>query len=204
MSEIGNVYNRLTVLSEPVGKRKIVTVQCSCENKTIKKVSLRNIKISSTKSCGCLNKELMSVRSTKHGLVNHPMYRVWDAMIQRCTNKNNKKFHHYGGRGIVVDEKWKKFQGFFEDMSPTWVEGLTLDRRDNEDGYNKTNCQWVTMKKQNQNKRTNRYAMHDGQTKCIKEWCEDLKLNYDTISNRIKRGRSPEDALFNFVPRYPK
>ncbi len=140
----------------------------------------------------------------KHGLVKHPMYRIWDAMIQRCTNKNNKKFHHYGGRGIVVDEKWKNFQNFYRDMFPSWVEGLTLDRIDNDKGYNKQNCRWVTMLQQNRNKRNNRFATFDGKTMCVKEWCIELQLNYDTICTRIKRGRSPEEALFNFVAKYPK
>ena len=65
-------------------------------------------------------------------------------MLQRCKNPNNPKFHIYGGKGITVDEKWKTFEGFWEDMSEGFEEGLTIDRKDGNLGYNKDNCRWIT------------------------------------------------------------
>ena len=83
-------------------------------------------------------------QNIKHGMVGKPVYYVWQAMLQRCKNPNNPKFHIYGGKGITVDEKWKTFEGFWEDMSEGFEEGLTIDRKDSNLGYNKENCRWIT------------------------------------------------------------
>jgi hypothetical protein len=46
-----------------------------------------------------------------------PEYQVWHSMLQRCYNKNNQAYHRYGGRGILVYEKWREsFWAFLEDV----------------------------------------------------------------------------------------
>ena len=96
---------------------------------------------------GRLQSTCKSCRGTQlvtHGMAGKPIYNVWQAMLQRCKNPNNPKFHIYGGKGITVDEKWKTFEGFWEDMSEGFEEGLTIDRKDSNLGYNKDNCRWIT------------------------------------------------------------
>ena len=66
-------------------------------------------------------------------------------MFHRCNNPKRKDFKHYGGRGIKVCDEWKSFNKFIEDMYPTFQEGLTLDRIDNDGNYEKSNCQWANQ-----------------------------------------------------------
>jgi hypothetical protein len=81
-----------------------------------------------------------------------PEYRSWKAMIQRCCNLANPKFEKYGGRGILVCERWRVFENFFADMGPR-PEGKTLDRYPNNDGnYEPGNCRWATIKEQQANR----------------------------------------------------
>lgn len=93
-----------------------------------------------------------------HGLSKTKFYTVWAGMKQRCTNPNYAYSKNYGGRGITLCEEWYKFINFYNDMYPTFRDGLLLDRIDNNKGYSKNNCRWVDWKVQNNNKRNNRFV----------------------------------------------
>ena len=77
---------------------------------------------------------------------------IWGAMIARCYNKKNKQFHDYGGRGITVSNEWRSFRNFFDDVSPR-PDGMTLDRKRNDEGYSKDNFRWASYQAQSLNKR---------------------------------------------------
>lgn len=103
-------------------------------------------------------KSCRGTQNVKHGMAGKPVYCVWQAMLQRCKNPKHPKFHIYGGKGITVDEKWKTFEGFWEDMSEGFEEGLTIDRKDSSLGYNKDNCRWITLS-QNSSETTKRRSV---------------------------------------------
>lgn len=136
-----------------------------------------------TESCGCLNKDLVAAIHKKHGMYLSPIYGIWQSMVDRVKNKKNHNYHNYGGRGITVCDKWLTFEGFYEDMGDR-PEGLTLDRIDNDLGYCKENCHWVTQKEQCNNTRRNRYIMFKGKVQTISQWSEELG-----ISDIVLRGR---------------
>ncbi len=125
---------------------------------------------------------------TKHGHTTHdgssPTYKSWHMMKQRCTNPTNKQYKDYGGRGIKVCKKWFSFTGFLADMGVR-PEGTSLERLDNNKGYNAKNCVWATKKAQQRNRRTNRWLTLGSETKLLSEWAEQLGVPPHTISSRI-------------------
>lgn len=131
---------------------------CICDCGMQKEVVSSCLRTGDTTSCGCLQRELMSERTMKHG---HSVgkttatYNSWAAMVSRCTNQNYYQFANYGGRGIGVAGEWLEFSKFLADMGERPA-GKTLDRRDNELGYNKENCRWATPKEQAANRRVRR------------------------------------------------
>lgn len=75
-------------------------------------------------------------------------YNSWVSMTGRCRNPNNIGWHLYGGRGIVVCERWASFENFLADMGER-PEGKTLDRYPDSNGnYEPANCRWATAKEQ--------------------------------------------------------
>jgi AP2 domain. len=92
----------------------------------------------------------------KHGHCKHrwtsPTYQSWDAMIQRCTNPKTRFFSYYGGRGIAVCERWKRFEDFLSDMGNK-PNGTTLERINGDLGYEPRNCKWATRAEQRLNQR---------------------------------------------------
>lgn len=105
-------------------------------------------------------------------------------MKTRCYNKNRKDYPNYGGRGIGVTKEWVAFEGFEKDMSPTYKEGLTLDRIDNNKGYTKENCRWVTRTVQNNNRRNNKHLSFNGKNLTMSEWAKELGIKRSTIGQR--------------------
>ena len=80
------------------------------------------------------------------------VYNSWVNMKQRCNNLNAVNYENYGGRGITYDPSWERFETFYADMGECPID-KTLDRKDNNKGYNKENCRWATQSEQQRNKR---------------------------------------------------
>lgn len=92
------------------------------------------------------------MRARKHGCTPLALYRAWENMKKRCLNKNNEKYHRYGGRGITICKEWMDFAVFREHMlSIGWNSSLQIDRKDNDQGYNPNNVRVATCKENNQN-----------------------------------------------------
>jgi len=76
--------------------------------------------------------------------------------IGRCHNPNHNRYNDYGGRGIFVHDEWRTeggFQKFMEYVGPKPSPELTLDRIDNDKGYEPGNLRWATRSEQQRNRR---------------------------------------------------
>ena len=87
---------------------------------------------------------------------NHPLYKCYHSMKERCLNPNHKSYINYGCRGITICERWLEINGFWNfvtDMGEKLDENYSLDRINNDDGYSPINCKWSTKKEQVDNRR---------------------------------------------------
>ena len=126
---------------------------CKCDCGTIREVNARNLIKSKSKCCGCEGNKRTSLRVSgnnlgfKHGFGDHPLRSIRKAMLHRCYNENNPYYYTYGERGIEVCEEWKNsLENFISwALSSGWKKGLSIDRIDNNMGYEPKNCQWITV-----------------------------------------------------------
>ena len=186
----GAVYGELTITGfagpDEQGK-STYRCRCNCGNETVTRGT--NLKNGQTQSCGCLAKRAASVSNKTHGLSRSPEYIAWMAMKERCLNSKNKGFPGYGGRGITVCDRWKNsFENFIADMGSRPSARHSLDRIDNDRGYEPGNCRWATPEEQQGNRRTCVRLTLNGETTHLAEWSRRLGVPDYMISARIKKG----------------
>lgn len=195
----GNRFGKL-IVKEFVGRiNKRSLWLCVCDCGKVKTVESSNLKSGQTKSCGCIRKEisvgLIPPSNKKHGLSSHKLYAVHQTMIARCYNPNNHAYDRYGGRGIIVCERWHSFNNFYEDMVGSYKEGLTLERVNTNGNYEKSNCKWDTYKNQARNTRANRIVSYKEIIAPIAQICESLNKDAKIVYRRIRDGWSVTEAI---------
>lgn len=121
-------------------------------------------------------------------------YSIWKAMRNRCNNKNCSSYPNYGGRGINVCKRWDDFNLFYSDMGIS-PHGFTIERINNNDNYNPSNCKWASRKEQANNKRNNRIIVINGISKTLTEWAEYANIGIGAIKWRLKHGFPAEDLI---------
>lgn len=197
---IGQVFGRLTVLREDTKALRYIC-QCSCDGKE-KSISKYALIHGTTQSCGCLRKEIMTKKATKHGFAFKPIYTVWAGMVQRCRNPKHKTYAEYGGRGITVCSEWE----YSAETFCTWAEangyetGLELDRIDNNGNYCPENCHFVTKSQNARNTRVNILVTLNGETMTIHEARERFTPHFkmSNIYGKYYRG-VPHEEIFELA-----
>jgi hypothetical protein len=195
----GQTFGRLKVIAlahDRRGGQAMWSCVCSCgEGKVVFGSSLRR---GESRSCGCLARELSSLRATRHGYardgIANRSYATWTAMRARCRSAKHPAWHNYGGRGIVVCPRWLTFENFLADMGDK-PEGLELDRVDNDGNYEPGNCRWVNHVEQNQNRRDSYRVAYDGRTQCLTALSQESGFSRTTLRGRLRRGWSIERAM---------
>lgn len=183
--EIGERYGRLVVTNSPVRQGRYVYAEVLCDCGSVKVVIQNSLLKGVTQSCGCRSKEMTAVRSTTHGMRHHRMYPIWNKMVQRCTNLKDKQWADYGGRGITVTASWLDFNNFLADMGEPPDDASTIERKNNNKGYCKSNCKWATRKEQGRNKRNNRVFEYQGKLRCVAEIAEMTGIPYMRLYQRL-------------------
>lgn len=190
----GQVFGRLVVIAETARTTKTGGVkwlcQCACGNQTtVRSYDLGRV----TNSCGCLRQEIVGKQFSKHGQSKSKAYNAWSNITDRCTNPNNKDFHHYGGRGIQVCERWRNsFEAFLLDMGQPPSSKHSIDRIQVDGNYEPSNCRWATQKEQTRNMRKSHMLTWEGKTQCISAWAEELNVPRHLFHSRLKLGWSIE------------
>ncbi len=206
----GHRYGRFTVveLVEPhiTPKGKIRTQwKCLCDCGAERIVATCNLRNGTSRSCGCLSRELARKRLTKHGLAGTKIYYVWQKMCQGCFSPNSREYKYYGARGITVCDEWcNNFQAFYdwaiesgykEEISPNGINKWTIERIDNDGNFEPDNCCWATMEAQANNKQTNHLVTFQGKTQTISRIAKQQNINPQLIYDRLKKDWEPEKAI---------
>ena len=154
-SLIGQKFCRLTVVEYVLGSKYRCVCDCGNEVTTY----TYSLKHRLTRSCGCLRKEVVTKKATKHNGSTEPLYHVLNSMHQRCENPKNRNYVWYGARGVTVCDEWSlsNYALFREWAESTgYKPGLTIDRIDPEGVYTPNNCRWITIQEQQRNRRKNK------------------------------------------------
>lgn len=205
----GQRYGRLVAIAplRRVGSPDIYwRCQCDCGKETI-------VKIGSGLSCGCWKNELFAEagrpyrKKPRHGhateVGNSRTYRIWAGMKRRCLYKTDPAYYRYGGRGITVDPSWERFDNFLADMGEAPA-GMQIDRIDNDAGYSKSNCRWVTPRVNMNNRCNTRRVVFEGRTLSLSDLARERCIRYGTLVRRLRLGWSIELAATQPVePRRP-
>lgn len=192
----GQTFGRWTVLKRDGIKNGGKAWICRCDCGTIAIIRGNSLRTGTSKSCGCLQRDIVSKIATKHGMHNSREMNSWKSMIQRCTNPNCTTYEDYGGRGISICKRWKKFENFYEDMGERPLYH-SLERIDNNGDYGPDNCKWATQSEQSRNQRI-RTSNTSGITginwdKVRKKWQSRFFINNTSVY--LGRFESMEDAI---------
>jgi len=171
--------------------------RCTCGGHTL--VSSNHLVRGAIRNCGCLRRQVTAERSSTHGHKRYGtvsrIYTTWCNMTQRCTNRKCPDYPRYGGRGINVCERWRKFANFLKDMGEPPSDRHQIDRINNDQGYRPSNCRWVTPRANRRNTRRNRPLTYKGRSQCLAAWAKETGVKASTIRSRLKAGWPVERAL---------
>lgn len=171
------------------GSMRACVFRCQCGKLFTKPLAyIRQRKIT---SCGCgivkIKNKSRPVRYT-NGIMS-PELNAWYHIKARCYNKKDKSYARYGGRGIVVCDKWlNSFDCFLSDMGPRPTKFHSIDRINVNGNYEPSNCRWATRLEQANNKRNNIYYLYNGESLTINEWGRRINVKPATLLRRISSG----------------
>lgn len=169
-----------------------------------------------TTGCGCTKNSKLAARAHKHGQsAMRDIYAVWCAMRQRCYNPDQAAYHRYGGRGILICERWRGDDGFVNfrhDMGERTSRKFTIDRIDNDKGYwcgkaecpecgplgREPNCRWATRQTQCRNTSRNVYLTVGGQSVCVGSLLDIPGSNRTALRRYMERGLTGDEIVALF------
>lgn len=158
-----------------------------------------------TKCSKCAHADLAAL-NTKHGNARRkastPEYNALRALIQRCTNPNNPEYKNYGARGIKVSARYlygesnkTNIECLLEDIGKRPTSKHSLDRIDNNFGYEPGNIRWALIYVQSRNKRNNVFIIYNGTQVIASDTIKMLGLSQSKIRSWRQLGYSLQEAF---------
>ncbi len=194
-------FGRLIVIAFAGMAKYGVRWTCNCDcGKTIE-VYAAALNAGRAQSCGCYRYDRARSVNTTHGhfrgATKSPEFEAYCGMIRRCSRPSNVA-HNYRDRGICVATEWIGKGGFERFLAHVGLKPTpkhSIDRIDNDKGYEPGNVRWATQKQQCRNKRTNRLETIDGVTRCVSEWAEIHGIDRSQLRYQLGRGVSITEAI---------
>lgn len=193
--EPGTRFGSWTVLRDvPNGPKAKVICRCACgaEHSVAQQNLLRGLSLACP-SCASRDTYVEGGRTParryRRVIPRPPEYETWKGILKRCRL-------HPGYRQRTVCLGWREsFDRFLADVGPRPSPDHSIDRIDNDKGYEPGNVRWATWTEQARNKGNNKRLTAFGQTKCMSEWAAELGIAPATIFGRLARGWSVEKAV---------
>lgn len=194
----GHVFGLLRVLERVrnIGSSAAWTCLCECGVTVVRHGG--TLRSGGTLSCGCLRRKKLIDRNRAGMKVNSKGadYQQWRTMVRRCHDEGHISYKDYGAKGIKVCERWRfSYENFVHDMGPR-PKRMTIDRKDNLQGYTPENCRWATYKQQGGNKCNVPLIEVNGIQMTYPDACKHYGIAYETFKNRTNTlGWSVDAAL---------
>lgn len=184
---IGQKFNSLLITKvwRDLDKKETMC-ECICDCGKTHITYLHKVRYGKIGSCGCLRGNI------KHGKQHTRIYRIWQAMKNRCLNPNTANFEYYGKKGVSVCGEWiNNFNAFYEwSINNGYTDELTIDRIDVSGNYEPNNCRWVTMKEQCNKNKTNIYQIKlHGEIYSLRDFVDIVGESYSKLQTRLYRGK---------------
>lgn len=206
LPEQGEKFGLWAFLSAESPTRWHAVCVCGVE-RTVRAQDLRRGR---SASCGCRGSGFHpttagGVKRTLHGKDHgDKVYRAWRNAKNRVSNPRAQKYRTYGARGVTMCDEWfHSFEAFYAHVGEPPSTLHSLDRIDNEKGYEPGNVRWATAREQGLNRRTTIQLTVRGVTKPLVAWCEETGMNPATAGARFRRGW-PAEAVINPNTHKPK
>lgn len=201
----GQRFGRLTVIEKSPSRRGDKTWwSCKCDCGSTLEVWSVYLRNGTTKSCGCLNREMCSARLKAYrkrngadGRSKTRLHSIWAGMKERCLSPGSHAYALYGGRGITVCDEWRNSFDAFRDWALThgYSEDLSIDRIDVDGDYCPENCRWADAITQSNNTRCNHMLTYSGRTMSVSRWAVEIGISRGTLVSRLSAGWSVQQAI---------
>lgn len=200
----GTRYGRLVVVEfDKTDNRGIAFWKCRCDCGNVISITSASVRYGLSKSCGCLAKELTSVRSRRHGEARLTKeYRAWAGLKARCYTPSDQRYNCYGALGIIVCDRWRNSYGnFLQDMGRAPTAAHSIDRLDVTGNYEPSNCRWATDSEQANNKRNTVWIEHDGKRLSLRNWATVYSVDYKRLHKLVRTKGMPFAEAVSFIPK---
>lgn len=122
---------------------------------------------------------------------------LYHGLKGKTINSNHNDYSYYGAIGRGLSEEFLKDVDVFIDYClPLYIPNMTVERLDNNKGYERGNIEFASRKTQARNRGNTIRCEYRGEIRVLAEIAETENVNYFKLYNRVVRRRlSVEESL---------